>query len=127
MGGDGQSGGCDSGHYGIDIGSNYVSGCSGVGVEGEMGSGEDGSGDRVMDSSDSGAVVGGSGITHSRGTGNGGYSSGESEASVDPAAAVDHFTPKKDLNPVISLVAASTVPSSVAFAASAEAHDNSSG
>ena len=93
-----------------------------VGVGGEMGSGEDGSGDRVMDTSDSGAGGGGSGIAHTRGIGNSGYSGDESGASVDPAAAVDHFTPKIALNPVIAVVAASTAPnvSSVAFAAPLE-------
>ena len=108
MGRDGQGGGCSSGHDGSDIGSKYVGGCSGVGVGGETGSGEDGSGDRVMDTSDSGAGGGGSGIAHTRGTGNSGYSGGESGASVAPAAAVDHFTPKIDFNPFIAVVAAST-------------------
>ena len=149
MGGDCQGGGCDSGHDGSDIGSreimlfigkkpkgrtlmicigsNYIGGCSGVGVGGETGSGEDGSEDRVMDTSDSSAGDGCSGIAHSRGTGNRGYSGGESEASVDPAATVDHLTPKIDLNPVIAVVAASTASSSVVFAASAGANDSSSG
>jgi len=103
--------------------------CSGVGAGGETGSGEDGSGDCVMDTSDSGAGGGGSGITHTRGTGNSGYSGGETGASVAPAAAVDHYTPKIDLNPFIAVVAASTAPnvSSVAFAAPAGANDNGSG
>jgi len=101
VGGDGQGGGCDSGHDGSDIGSNYIGGCSGVGVGGETGSGEDGSGDWVMNTSDSGAKGGGRGIAHTRGTGNSGYSGGESGASVAPAAAVDHFTLKTDLNPVM--------------------------
>ena len=101
MGGNGQGGGCDSGHGGSDIGSNYIGGCRGVGVGGETGSGEDGSGDCVMDMSDSSAGGGGSGITHTRGTGNCGNSGVESGASVAPAAAVDHFTPNIDLNPVI--------------------------
>jgi len=128
MGGDCQGCGCDSGHDGSDIGSNYIGGCSGVGVEGETGSGEDESGDRVMDTSDSDAGGGSSGIAHTRGTGHSGYSGGESEASVDPATAVDHFTPKIDLNPVIVVVAVSTARnvSSVAFAASARANDNGS-
>jgi len=126
MGRDGQGGGCSSGHDGSDIGSKYVGGCSGVGVGGETGSGEDGSGDRVMDTSDSGAGGGGSGIAHTRGTGNSGYSGGESGASVAPAAAVDHFTPKIDLNPVIAVVTAPNV-SSVTFAAFAGANDNGSG
>jgi len=34
MGGDGQGGGCDSGHDGSDIGSNYIGGCSGVDIWG---------------------------------------------------------------------------------------------
>jgi len=44
-------------------------------------------------------------------------------------AAVDHFTPKTDLNPVIAMVAVSTAPnvSSIAFAASAGANDNGRG
>ena len=58
IGGDGQGGSCDSGHDGSDIGSNCIGGCGGVGVRGETGSGEDGSGDRVMDTSDSGAEGG---------------------------------------------------------------------
>jgi len=97
MGEDGQGGGCNSSHDGSNIGSNYIGGCSGVGVWGEMGSGEDGSGDRVMDTNDSGAGGGGSGIVHTRDTGNSGYSGGESGASVAPTAAVDHYTPKIDL------------------------------
>jgi len=126
MGGDGQGGGCDSGHVESDIGSNHIGGCSGVGVGGETGIGNDASWDRVMDTSDSGAGGGGSGIAHTRGTGNSGYSSGESGASGAPAATVDHFTPKIDLNPVIAVVAASTAPnvSSVAFAAPAGANEN---
>jgi len=48
IGGDGQGGGCNSGHDGSDIGSNYFGGCNEVGVGGETGSGEDGSGDHVM-------------------------------------------------------------------------------
>jgi len=128
MGGDGQGGGCNSGHDGSDIGSNYVDGCSRVGVGGETGGGEDGSGNRVMDTSDSGAGGGGSGIAHTRGTGNSGYSGGDSWASVAAAAAVEHFTPKIDLNSVIAVVAASTAPnvSSVAFAAPAGANENGS-
>ena len=129
MGGDGQGGGCDSGHDGSNIDSDYIGGCSGVGVGGDTGSGEDASGDRVMYTNDSGAGGGGSGIAHTRGIGNSGYSGDESGASVDPAAAVDHFTPKIALNPVIAVVATSTAPnvSSVAFAASARANDNGSG
>jgi len=113
MSGEGQGSGYNSGHDGSVIGSNYIGGCSGVGVGGEMGSGEDRSGDRVMDTSDSGAGGGGSGITHTRSTGNSGYG----------------FTSKMDLNPVIAVVAASTTPnvSSVAFAAPAGANDNGSG
>ena len=46
-----------------------------------------------------------------------------SGASVAPAAAVDHFTPRTDFAPVIAAVAASTAsnvsPESVASAASA--------
>jgi len=103
--------------------------CSGVGAGGETGSGEDGSGDCVMDTSDSGAGGNASGITHTRGTGNSGYSGGMSGASVTPAAAVDHFNPRTDLAPVITVVVASTASdvSSVAFAASAGANDNGSG
>jgi len=108
MGGVGQGGGCDSGHDDSDIGSNYIGGCSGVVVEGETGSGEDASADRVMDTNDSSAGGSVSGIAHTTGTGNSGYSSGESGASVAPAAAVDHFTPKIDFNPFIAVVAAST-------------------
>ena len=78
--------------------------CSEVGAGGETGSGEDGSGDCVMDTSDSGA----GGSAHIRGTGNSGYSGGVSGASVAPAAAVDHFNPSTDLAPVIAVVAAST-------------------
>ena len=127
--GDGQGGSCDSGHDGSDIGSNYICGCRGVGVGGEIDSGEDGSGDRVMDTSDSNAGGGGSGIAHTRGNGNSSYSGGESGASVAPAAAVDHCTPKMDLNPVNAVVAVSTAPnvSSIAFAAFAGANDNGSG
>ena len=126
MSGDGQGGSGDSGHDGSDIGSNYIGGCSGVGVGGETGSGEDGSGDCVMNTSDS--CVGGSasGITHTRGTGNIGYSGGVLGASVAPTAVVDYFNPRTDLAPVITVVKASTASnvSSVAFAASAGANDN---
>ena len=108
MGGDGQGGGCDSGHDGSDIGSNYIGGCSGVGVGVETGSCEDGSRDRVMDTSDNNAGGGSSGITHTRGTGNSGYSGGKSWASVAPTAVVDYFTPKIDLYPAIAVAAAST-------------------
>ena len=76
-------------------------------------------------------IVGGSasGITHTRGTGNSGYSGGVSGASVAPAAAVDHFNPRTELAPVITVVKASTASdvSSVAFAASAGENDNGSG
>ena len=58
--------------------------CSEVGAGGETGSGDDGSGDCVMDTSDSGAGGSASGITHTRGTGNSGYSGGVSKASVAP-------------------------------------------
>jgi len=93
--------------------------CSEVGAGGEMGSGEDGSGDCVMDTSDSGAGGSASGITHIRDTGNSCYSGGVSGASVAPAAAVDHFNPWTDLAPVITVAKASTASnvSSVAFAA----------
>jgi len=82
-----------------------------------------------MDTSDSGAGGSASGITHTRGTGNSGYSGGVSGASVPPAAAVDHFNPRTDLAPVITVVTASTASnvSSVAFATSARANDNGSG
>ena len=52
-----------------------------------------------------------------------------SGASAAPAAAVDHFNPRTDLAPVITVVAASTASnvSSVAFATSAGANDNGSG
>ena len=58
-------------------------------------------------------------FTHTRGTGNSGYGGGVSGASVVPAAVVDHFNPRTDLAPVITVVAASTASnvSSVAFAA----------
>jgi len=102
--------------------------CSEVGAGGEMGRGEDGSGDCVMNTSDS--CVGGSasGITHTRGTGNIGYSGGVIGASVAPTAVVDYFNPRTDLAPVITVVAASTAydVSSVASAVSAGANDNSS-
>jgi len=103
--------------------------CSEVSAGGETGSGEDGSGDCVMDTSDSGARGSASGITHTRGTGNSGYCGGVSEPSVAPAAANDHFNPMTDLAPVITVIAASTASnvSSVAFAASARANDNGSG
>ena len=103
--------------------------CSEVGAGGEMGSGKDGSGDCVMDTSDSGAGGSASGITDIRDTGNSGYSGGVSGASVAPAAAVDHFNPRTDLAPVIIVVAASTASnvSSVALAASAGANNNDSG
>jgi len=103
--------------------------CSGVGAGGETGSGEDGSGDFVMDTNDSSAGGSASGLTHTRGTGNSGYSGGVSGARVAPAAAVDHFNPSTDLAPVITVVAASTASnvSSVAFVASARANDNGSG
>jgi len=58
--------------------------CSEVGAGGETGSGEDGSGDCVMDTSGSCAGGSASGITHIRDTGNSGYSGGVSGASVDP-------------------------------------------
>ena len=129
MGGNGQGGGCNSSHDGSDIDSNYIGGCSGAGVGGEMDSGEDDSGDYVMDTRDSGAGGCGSGITHTRGTGNSGDSGCESAASVAPALAVDHLIPKIDLNPFIAVVAASAAPSvsSVAFAAPSGADDNGSG
>jgi len=103
--------------------------CSEVGAGGETGNGEDGIGDCVMDTSDSGAGGSASGITHTRGTGNSGYSGGMGGASVVPAAAVDRFNPRTDLAPVITVVAASTASnvSSVAFAASAGENDNGSG
>ena len=94
MGGDGQGSSCDSGHDGSNIDINYIRGCSGVGVGGEIGSIEDASGDHVMDTNDSGTGDGSRGIAHTRGTGNSSYSGGESGASVAPAAAVDHFTPR---------------------------------
>jgi len=75
-GGGGRGDGGDSGHDGSDIGSNYSGICSRVGVEGETGSGYDGRGDCVKNTSDSGAGGGGSGINHTRGTGNSGYSGG---------------------------------------------------
>jgi len=114
----------------VSTASNVSSvGCNGVGAGGETGSGEDGSGDCVMDKSDSGAGVSTSGITHTRGTGNSRYSGGASGASVTPAAAVDHFNPRTDLAPIITVVVASTASdvSSVAFAASPGANDNGSG
>jgi len=82
-----------------------------------------------MDMSDSGVGGSASGITHTRGTGNNGYSSGVRGASAAPAAAVDHFNPRTDLAPVNAVVTASTASnvSSVAFAASARANDNGSG
>jgi len=84
--------------------------------------------DCVMDTIDSGVGGGGSGIAHTRGTGNRGYGGEVSGASIAPAAAVDQFTPRIDFAPVIAVVAASTAPhvSSVAFAASASADDNGS-
>jgi len=74
--------------------------CSEVGAGGETGSGKDGSGDCVMDTSDSGAGGSASGIT----TGNSGYSGGVSGASVAPAAVVGRFNPRTDLAPVITVV-----------------------
>jgi len=129
MGRSGRGSGVDSGHDGSDIGSNYNSGCSKVSAGGETGSGEDGSGDCVMDTSDSGAGGSASNIAYTRGTGNIGYSDGVSGASVAPAAAVDHFNPRTDLAPGITVLAASTASnvSSVALAASAGANDNGSG
>jgi len=102
--------------------------CSRVGAGVETGSGEDTSGDCVMDTSDSGAGGSASSITHTRGTSNSGYSGDVSGASVAPAASVDHFNPRTDLAPVITVIAASTASnvSSVAFAASARANDNGS-
>jgi len=69
-----------------------------------------------------------SGIAHARSTGNSGYSGGVSGASVAPTAAVDPFNPRTDLASVIDVVAVSTafIVSSVPFAASAGANDNSS-
>ena len=66
-----QGGGCESGHGGNEIDSNlnYMGGCSGFNVGGETGSGEDGNGDRVMDTNESSAGGGGSGFAHTRGTG----------------------------------------------------------
>jgi len=84
MGGDGQDSGCDSGFDGSDIGSNYIGGFSGVVVGGETGSGKDGSGNCVLDTSDSCAGSGVSGIALTRGTGNSGYSGDESGASIAP-------------------------------------------
>jgi len=81
--------------------------CSEVGAGGETGSDEDGSGDGVMDTSDSGAGGRASGITHTRGTDNSGYNVGVSGARLAPAAVVDHFNPRTDLAPVITVVAAS--------------------
>jgi len=77
------------------------------------------------DTSDSGAGGSASGITHIRDTGNSGHGGGVSGASV----AVDHFNPRTDLAPVITVVKASTASnvSSVAFAASARTNDNGSG
>ena len=94
-------------------------GCSGVGAWGAMGSGEDGIGDCVMDTSDSGAGGSASGIAHTRGTGNSGHSGSVRGASAAPAAAVDHFNPRSDLAPVIVVVAVSTASnvSSVTVAA----------
>jgi len=119
MGGCGWDGSGDSGHDGSDIGSTYHGGCSGLGTWGETGSGGDGIGDCVMDMNGSGAGDSASGIAHTRGTGNSGYSGGVRGASVAPAAAVDHFNPRTDLAPVIVVVAVSTAynVSSVAFAA----------
>jgi len=82
--------------------------CSGFGAGGETGSGEDGSGDCVMDTSASCAGGSASGITHTRGACNSGYSGGVSGTSVTPAAAVDLFNPSTDLAPVITVVTAST-------------------
>jgi len=61
--------------------------------------------------------------------GNSGYSGGVSGASVAPAATVDHFSPRIDFAPVITVVTVSTASneSSVAFVASAGANDNGSG
>ena len=96
----------------------FASCCSEVGAGGEMGSGKDGSGDCVMDASDSGAGGNTSGITHMKDTGNSYYSSGVSGASVAPADDDDHFNPWTDLAPVITVVKTSTASnvSSVAFA-----------
>ena len=83
--------------------------------------------ERVMESEcDSSAGGGSSCVVHTRGTDNSSFTGGESGATVAPSAAVDHCTPKIDLNPVIAMV---TVPnvSSVAFAASAGANENGSG
>jgi len=107
MGGSGRGSGIDSGHDGSDIGSNYHDGCR-VGAGGETGSGDNGSGDCVMDTSDSGAGRSASGTAHTRDTRSSSYSGGVSEASVAPATAVDHFNPWTDLAPVITVVAAST-------------------
>jgi len=70
-----------------------------------------------------------SGITHTRGTSNSGYSGSVSGASVVPAAAVDDFNPRTDLAHVITVVVASTASnvSSVAVATSARVNDNGSG
>jgi len=77
-----------------------------------------------MDMSDNGAGGSASGITHTKGTGNSGYDGGVSGASVILAAAVDHFNPKTDLAPVITVLSASTAcnVSSVAFSTSAGAN-----
>jgi len=115
MGGSGRGGGVDNGHDGSDIGSNYHGVYSGVCAGVETGSGEDGSEDYIMDTSVSGAGGSASGIAHTRGTGISVYSGGVSGASVAPTAAVNHFNPRTDLAPIITVVAAST--SSVAFAA----------
>ena len=82
-----------------------------------------------MDMSDSGAESSASGIAHTRCTGNTGYSGGVSGASVASSAAVDHFNPRTDLAPVITVVKSSTASnvSSVAFAASARANDDGIG
>ena len=70
MGGGGRGSGGGNSHDGSEIGSNYSGSCSWVGARGETGSGEDGRRVCVMDTSDSGAGGGGSGITHTKDTGN---------------------------------------------------------
>ena len=106
MVGGGQGGGGDSGHR-SDVGSNYSGGGSGVGVGDKTGSGEDGSGDCVMDmthhTSDSGGGGGSGGISHTRVIFNRGYGGGLTVASVAPTTAVGHFTPEISLQSLMLL------------------------
>ena len=102
-----------------DISIDYNSSRSGVGVRGETGSGDSGSGDCVVYTSDSDGGGGGSGIAHIRGDGNNSYSGGVSEASVDVRDCAMGGSGNSEvvaaIAPVVTLVAAAASVSSAKF------------